>query len=554
MESKLLMDLDDLTPHGLIDFDSLYQTSEWKEEEHVRIRNFSSIPLSSITSIDDKLKHKIRTGVPCSYRRKIWFIASGGLELYKQVGDIYTEALKRESELAPDADHLFGSTIEISDYLPPESLNSFHQFMRVVKLQNSGFDYAPMITSVCLFLLMFMEPPLAYLSIQAMLNRSHGVCCWYIATSKERFAASVFALRDIAYKSCKHVISHAEDILGLSISRMWSPFIPTFFLPLASLRSVLTVFDSFVCEGRKIISRLCVGILLTEKDILRKATTEGSFIDIVTRAISQMDEVPVLHALLRLSFGITLSRSRHLVKAESKFFGTVQCNPSIDVIGTMRRLSLTGIPMGPVTRPEISTCVNSRRESIPSDNVGITRQLSKCQFWGADEPRVIGGGLLSIELMRKLQRYMPSNIRRHAASLAFSMSDHGTTFSAMLSRCSAPGFYLLLVQTSGRKVAALLSDSLQPSRRCYYGRPSMFLFDITNERAYQQKPPPNNEFLFVDASQLLVGGPQPAIFLQDQFHRLASAPCTTFGSPGFANDPLGDPIYEVEVYRLQLTH
>ena len=561
MNTSLLMDLDDITPHGLIEFSNLYKTEEWQEEEKLRVDTFSSIPIDSINSIDDKLKHKIRTGIPCAYRRKLWFIASGGLDLYKQSGDLWSEALSRESELPPDADHMFGSTINVSDYIPKEGVDVFHQFMRVVKLQNESFDYAPMITSVSLFLLMFMEPPLAYLSVQAMINRSHGIC-WYIATSKERFAASVFALRDIAYKSCKAVIRHAEDILGLSISRMWSPFIPTFFLPLASLPSVLTVFDSFVCEGRKIISRVCVGLLLTEKELLRKATTSGSFIDIVTRAIEHMDYVTELHTLLRISFGITLSRSRHLEKAESKFFRVASnMDSGLDVLLPSRRQSaLSGVPMQSPARVDMSTYfpVATKRTAIPREQLqkaSLARQMSKCNFWGVvEEPKVIGGALLSIDVMRTLQPHMPPNIRRHAAALAFSMSDHGTTFSGMLDRCSSPGFYLLVVQTSTRKVAALLSDSLQPTKRSYYGRPSMFVCDLTFGQVYQQKPPPNSEFMFVDPTHLMIGGPKPAIYLRDQFQHMNSDDCETFASPRFCRDAIGDPIYEVEVYRLQLVH
>ena len=562
MSTNLLLDLDDLTPHGLVDFTEIYKNSEWKEEEESRVRAFASTPLSSITRIDDKLKRKIRKGIPCSYRRKIWFVASGGLDLYNEAGNIWDDLVAMADSLPADVDYMFGSTINILEYLPPCCVEVFHRFMRVVKMQNEAIQYAPMITSICVFLLLFMEPPLAYLSVQAMINRSKGMT-WYVATSRERFAASIFALRDIAFKSCKAVITHAEDILGLSVSRMWTPFIPTFFLPLASLSSVLTVFDAFVSEGRKVLSRLCVGILATEKELLLKATTEGSFIDIVTRAVERMDSVPKLRELLKTSFGITMSRSRHLVKAESRFVDAVLMpDKELEgIIASLRRLSEPKIePIVPCLKndparyfpPAHNTAIPHVHDSFAhGTNFSHPRQMSV--GWQPQEAKVTGGALLSIPLMTQLRKYMPYNTRAYEAVLVFSMTDHGTTFSTMLDKCYTPGFYILMVQTSSAKVGALLSDALQPTRRSYYGRNSMFVFDVTNDKVYQKKPAPNSKFMFVGPDELIIGGPKPAIYLRDQFHRMGSEPCETFDSPSMAVSPLGDDIYDVEVYRLQVS-
>ena len=113
MSVDLLSDLDDLSPHGLLDFNAMTMTSEWQEEEKRRLSNFQAVPLSSITGIDDKLKQSIRKGIPCSYRRKIWFIASGGRDLYMK-SKVCWDDLVAVAASVPDTDDIFFGSLIIS--------------------------------------------------------------------------------------------------------------------------------------------------------------------------------------------------------------------------------------------------------------------------------------------------------------------------------------------------------------------------------------------------------------------------------------------------------
>jgi hypothetical protein len=69
-------------------------------------------------------------------------------------------------------------------------------------------------------------------------------------------------------------------------------------------------------------------------------------------------------------------------------------------------------------------------------------------------------------------------------------------------------------------------------------------------KCYRLRAPPNKLFISVSTEDLIIGGPDPAIELADEFKRMASKPCETFGSPSFAFDEAGDGILEVELYRL----
>ena len=548
MSVDLLEDLDDLSPHGLLDFTAMQMTSEWQEEEKRRLSNFQAMPLPSITKIDDKLKQSIRKGIPCSYRRKIWFIASGGRDLYMKSGVCWDDLVAVAASVPDIDDIFFGSKIELFNYLPVDGIKQVVQFMKVVYYQNRAIKYAPMITAISLLLLLFMEPPMAYWSIQAMIEKSQTMG-WYIATNAELFNASVHVIRDIACQTCKNVIMHAEKILNMSIGEMWMPYIPTFFLPLVPLPAVLTIFDAFVSEGRKILNRICVAILASERDLLMKATTVNSFFDIVGRAFERLIAVPVLHEVMKKGFNVTMSRTKQR-KMEGKFirkggYRTLQVSRKIE-IHEFRRGSMPGVdPVVKECRPEAATY-------YPGTLLCSCRFLAlapECQVQSAGT--VKGGALLTSNLFTLLKRYMAPELRCLDALLVFNMTELGTCFSTLQERGKPPGYYILIIQTSTRRVGSVLSDSIGTAKRGYFGRGSTFVFDASELAVYRRRPAPNHLFISVSKEDLIIGGPEPAIYLCDQFQRLQSQTCETFGSPPLAESKFGDDIYEIELYRLQ---
>ena len=550
MQKDFPWDLDDPAPHGLLDFMKLNTDEDWKSEEKRRLENFASIPLSSITSIDERLKQKIRTGIPCSYRRKIWFIASGGWDLYRRAGSNWDDLWELARDVPDTADIFFGSKLDLFEYLPKEGVCQVTQFMKVVYHLNRSIRFAPMITSIALCLLLFMEPPLAYFTLQAMIEKSQSMS-WYIAATPETYSASVFVLRDIASKSCKAVVSHAESVLNMSVSKIWMPYIPTFFLPLIRLPAVLTVFDAFVSEGRKVLARLCVGIFVAEKDVLVKTSTSASFLDIVSRGVAQMNTVSALQAIMKKSFGLNMSRSQH-AKMEQKFIKTggfvAAIHKPSETVDLRRGSASEWAPAVRECRPEAATYYP---ESA----------LVKCNV--AETPRpvvkhskvrngiVSGGELLTTELLFYLKERLPIELRHLDAQLLFNMTELGTSFKTFLDSAKVPGYYILLIQTSKRRVGAVLSDAFGTPRRGYFGRESTCVFDADRKVVYQRKPNPNGLFISVSDEDLIIGGPEPAIYLSNQFKRLQSDTCETFGSPPFASHTVGDEIYEVELYRLQ---
>jgi hypothetical protein len=530
----LLADLDDRSPHGLLDFATILFAPGWREEESSRQQRFSKFRIPSLDQIPEKLKPVIRQGIPCGYRRKLWFIASGGLELYKKVGNVW-DSLVASCPEAPEKETLFfGGTLDVTEYLPPEASHQLIHFLTLVWSQNRELVFAPMMASISLFLLLFMEPPLAYLTIQAMINRSRNVSC-YLATSHERFAASVLAVRELGSKCAKDIIARA-DRLGVSVSKLCLSFIPSFFLPYASLPASLTIFDSFVTEGRKIVTCLCAAVFHQARHELAQTETADDFNRVMTATIENFNGVPALQACLGKSFSITGAKPRQYGPVEEK---CMKHRDQIPLIVARRRPSL------PHAAPLI---VSSRSETADYYPQPLRRRYSPVATVAMG--RVRGGTLLTSESFRRLLTWAPIEVRRYAANIVFVMSENGTSFQGMLHAAAVPGYYVLIVQTVHRRVGAFLSESLQPGHRGFYGRPSTFVFELDTLKCHRAKTPPNVLFISVSSADLIIGGPDPAIELADEFKRMASKPCETFGSPSFAIDEAGDEILEVELYRL----
>jgi hypothetical protein len=169
-----------------------------------------------------------------------------------------------------------------------------------------------------------------------------------------------------------------------------------------------------------------------------------------------------------------------------------------------------------------------------------------------EPPKVSGGTLLGEGLYAEVVKNMPVDARRYRAKIVFSSAEHGTTFLALLGNDRPPGYYILMIQTSSRLVGAFLSDPLTPKRGRYYGRPSTFLFDGTPFVPYRATGD-NAMFMSVVETDLMIGGPRPAIFLMDGFSVLMSHPSDTFGSPSLVvNCDGGDPIIDLELFQLFL--
>jgi len=537
---------------------------EWISENQRRIDKFSQLPDFSPTVIE-KVKLKARTGIPHEMRRKWWLIATGGLQLLTEVGDVYASALRRAAKIEPSNVSDFGGAVDVLSFLPQSVGEKVKQFLHVIWVQNRQITFSPLIPTVASILLLYMEPPLAYLSLQAMINKSLQDS-WYLPLNHEQFLASVQAFRDLVESKCSSVLKHAERI-GVNIAQIGLALFPVFFLPFMPLPTALTMFDSYVIEGRKVLVRFALSLFIQEKHSLMDASNPQQFITVLVNAMERLSAIETLCPFLKNSFSLYLSRGRHIYRLEgeaiSKGTGYLSPGKFKDAKSFRQFVSEDDGAVFELLHPAplegSSTHKNMRNlslhilhsatpEAIAEDQMEIQRKLIERTL-----PSVHGNGsLLSSSYFYFLRERFPPVLQLASAELVFRLSTHGTTFQSLFEASCERCPYILLIKTNKTVVGALLSDPLDPevSSRAgrYYGRPITFVF--REQECFHVLPPVNQMFISVTNSIISIGGPKPAIFIQNGFSTLQSERSETFNSPPFSINPDGDKILEVELYKL----
>ena len=103
--------------------------------------------------------------------------------------------------------------------------------------------------------------------------------------------------------------------LGYSFSDLLQDFLPTLFRPCLPLRSALTIFDSFMIEGRKILTRVSIGLLKEAKNDLLLAKTPAEFKATVLSRLSEASSLPKLRQLLDTSSKVFVPSSKKEAEA-----------------------------------------------------------------------------------------------------------------------------------------------------------------------------------------------------------------------------------------------
>ena len=572
-------------------------TEEWIQEEERRETAFKALNPFPET-VTTQLKNLARMGVPMSYRRHTWLVASKGIELLKKYGNIYESAVKavetRASKHEFTEEELFGGSVKIVHFLPESLIPTIRQFLKVVWSNNNGIQYSPLIPTISIILLLFMEPPLAYLSIQAMINKSREDS-WYFTVDKKAFHSSVIATEKLVYKKVADVAEHAAN-LELNIAYIALSLMPAFFLPFMPIPVALTIFDSFIVEGRKILSRFIIQLFKQSRKELLKTTTQQEFINVIVSEMDKLSNVKELTSFLQSCFKMYLARKPHIVdlekEAEHDQESILSLNRGADVISTILSNIPSDIP-NPLSFPRVgsegSLFIRSVLEGTTPEEMKRMQDAMQEQFFQKALPTVCTGRVKKRELkpfqmtisesdesttadidfvpiftnsmFYSMRNFIPHAYQRHNPDLIYKMSRDGTAFRSFIASAIAPVPHFLIIKTKlGHVIGALLSDPPNPSLRKhslerYFGNPTMFVFKADQTAVcYKLSVPPNNSFISIDRGMIMIGGPEPAILILESFSTVISKPCETFGSPSLLENPEGEEILDVEMYQFSLSY
>ena len=181
---------------------------DWDREDEKRCRAFASLPSFEVRA-STTLRTAARTGIPNNQRRKWWLVGSGGFELLTRVGDVWGRAKTEIGTCEPGQIELC-MPINILTFLPSALAIKVKMFCQVLWLNNPGIEFAPLIPTSAALLLLFMETPLAYISIQALINRSNKDG-FYFTLSRKDLLASTQAFREILQSRCSGIVKHADS-------------------------------------------------------------------------------------------------------------------------------------------------------------------------------------------------------------------------------------------------------------------------------------------------------------------------------------------------------
>lgn len=549
------------------------QPAEWESEEKRRLTIFKAIP-DFEPKMTENLKQIFRFGIPHTMRRKWWFVASKGLKLLSQAGDVWPSALRSAMKVPMSTTSSFGGAIDLLPFLHPELAEKVRQFLHVVWVRNKHITFSPLIPTVAVLLLLYLEPSLAYLTIQQMINKSTKNS-WYFTLTRETFIASVSGFRGLIGSKIPAIYKKASS-LGLDIAQIGLALFPVFFLPFTPIHVALTLFDSFVSEGRKILVRFAISLFDIEKTSLLQCETSEDFLNTLVRGMNMLSSPGSTQRFLEHSFKIFLSRPRHIDKFElkalnesndtnsllytsSNVLGMMSPAVSSIFIETRRRMSsddcenVDVINIGDTMRGALAldTMLKFTADGIEENQRRLQKELAESAV-----PTVHNGRLLTNDSFYLLREQLPSHISRYNAHRVFSMSVDGTSMISLYEKCSRNSPYLLLIKTAKQKiVGAYIGDPLNPEITAYgrfYGKPNTFVFSLDPLVVYKQEPPPNSLYQSASKTAISIGGPRPAIHIEDGFHVLMSERCETFQSPPLVDNSHGDPILDIELYRLSI--
>ncbi|KAK8836839.1 hypothetical protein M9Y10_037363 [Tritrichomonas musculus] len=554
-------------------------TDDWDEEE--KQREIECQKLKFKTYRTKQLKLLARYGLSNSVRRRCWFILSGGFDLYLKVGDVYSHAVEATKNLPMDEKSFFGVSFNFIEYMQKPIAQILPTFLRAIWYNNQDVEFSPLIPTFSAMLLVFMEPSLAYLSLQAIINTSRE-SSYYLLLNKEQLFTTIEAVEKLIVIRFSSVANHAEK-LGINLSQLILSIFPYFFIPFISGPVSLTIFDSFVSEGRKVLFRFFLQILYDEKSNLTNTNDPNEFGRLIFNAVDRLNDPNKMKAFIKKAFKIKMKRRTHIEKLEEKASGIPenikkQLNQQMDATFSMIPQHPQNFFIPNIRRKRVTT-LNQYDNSLENSftyierlkkRISMSNLLNQCEIETMKNiqaqiaqrclPVIYSCGqksmILNEEMLLSIRSKLPSVFRLYSAVLVYKMTVNGRSFQSLFEKCTCQCQYIMLIKTTNEKViGAFLSDPPLPNNNgCYFGSQMTTVFDMNKKLFFKMKVPANKCFMFVSEDVILVGGPDPALSIKNGFKIVFSKKCDTFKSPVLTENEAGDDIAEVELYGFLPNH
>ena len=260
----------------------------------------------------NKLKKKIRKGIPDSLRGEIWMKISGtdilkkGRE--KLYNDLITKIKKNEVLKVPDEETIikdmhrtFPKNLLFMNKLG-EGQRKLFRVLSCFSSYNKKIGYVQGMSFIAAIFLSYETEENAFWLLQNYIKNYVTQDLYY--HDFPGLKKNLFVLLKYMKKFLPDIFNHLQrkDVYPTIYASSWYL---TCFINVLSYDKILRIMDCFLFEGSKIIHRICLGILAIKHDNILSC---NSVADIMV-ALKSIDNIDI-EELFKVSFGFSISRKQ----------------------------------------------------------------------------------------------------------------------------------------------------------------------------------------------------------------------------------------------------
>ena len=260
----------------------------------------------------NKLKKKIRKGIPDSFRGEIWMKISGtdilkkGRE--KLYNDLITKIKKNEVLKVPDEETIikdmhrtFPKNLLFMNKLG-EGQRKLFRVLSCFSSYNKKIGYVQGMSFIAAIFLSYETEENAFWLLQNYIKNYVTQDLYY--HDYPGLKKNLFVLLKYMKKFLPDIFNHLQrkDVYPTIYASSWYL---TCFINVLSYDKILRIMDCFLFEGSKIIHRICLGILAIKHDNILSC---DSVADIMV-TLKSIDNINI-EELFKVSFGFSISRKQ----------------------------------------------------------------------------------------------------------------------------------------------------------------------------------------------------------------------------------------------------
>ena len=509
--------------------------SQWNIEEKNRI--FRTRKLSSCKSVNRFFKETVRQGICNSHRSELYLYLTEIGEISEELKGFYNDAVS--SKTYPRCRNII-ALFGYPDYEFFISNDIIEDNLSIIKNQNPGITFSPLIPCVSSLLSLFFKQDIVYVAIQTMINKDNK----YFTKTKSELITMMKAIEKIISNHAKKLFDYSK-ILKINISEVALVLIPFLFSNRVDKNVSLTVFDAYICDGRTALVKYIVGILLILQSQLLKAKSPSEFIDIIICYLASLNNPTELSKLIHLTFSLSYTKSKKIMYLERHdkiknndylLYRIGSQLPKIEEFCSFHRFSpMFGSSM---------TGLHTYNGNYCPTRISIDHVVNSS---------IHNGKLLTVSQFEKLKIRFHSRLRRFDAYPVYLLSRDGSAFMTFFKKSKNCSPCMIIIKTESKTIGAVFDDDIYPKcKNKYYGSPLATVFDVTNDEIYKTSLK-NEYYLSVQIDSISIGGGATgcAIYLEDSFETVFSDPCESFDSPSLLPSQRVS-IIDVELYKLSI--